>query len=364
MKILVNSRLYEEGPGTGIKNYIKNLFDEIQKVQNKDVILFAQIDDKQCIGTTLTSRIISFIPLALFRGVLFDQVYVLFLILINKPNVFFSPAHILPFFKVKNTKYVVTIHDLAFLVYPKHYSRLFRGYYTLAVRRSLKNADRIISVSQNTKNDIIKYYNIPESKIEVVHSGVDEFYFSREKQPALLSAKYFLSVVTHPKRKNIFSVLAAISSSELLKNYKYVISGLIRDENLSEFKKKIVELNLQENVILYGYAKKHELLNLYRNSVFFIYPSFYEGFGFPVVEAMAAKCPVITSNNSSLIEISPNKNWLVNPYSIDDIRSKMEKMLTLTVDERINLIEQNSNYSKNFLWSNAAKKTIDVFKNA
>ncbi|MEI8343869.1 MAG: glycosyltransferase family 1 protein [Candidatus Moraniibacteriota bacterium] len=360
MKISSNTRI-NSGKATGIKNYIQFLYESLQKQFSDNEFIFFQIDEEKILGKTFSFKWMRYVPMTNFRNILFDQFFILFLIIKQKPDVFHAPAHILPFIRIADVKYVVTVHDLAFLIYPKQYVFLFNLYYKYAIKRSLRLADRIIVVSENTKNDIIKFYNIEECKIEVIYSGINESFFENVKTKPLISEKYIFALTTHPKRKNIVSVLEALAHSNKLVEYKFIIAGLIENDQLRELKNKVYEYGLEKRVIIYGYVSDMELQNLYKNASFFIYPSFYEGFGFPVIEAMASRCPVITSNNSSLIEVTPQKKWLVDAFNIDDIREKMEDMASLNLNERFFLIQQNYEFASQFVWANAAKKTWDVF---
>lgn len=153
-----------------------------------------------------------------------------------------------------------------------------------------------------------------------------------------------------------------MSKHNELKKYKYVIAGIIDENQLIELNDIIKKLGLINNVVIWGYASEDQLKNFYQNAEFFIFPSFYEGFGFPVLEAMACKCPVITSNNSSLIEIMPNKNWLVDPYNLEDIFDKMSKIIKLEKEERKELINANWEFSKKFSWRKTGEEYANLFK--
>src|SRR3989344_5348791 len=263
MKIGINSRIYQN-KNTGIPYYIEGLYKNLLEIDKRNKYVFFQTLQNKTIGRTKIINLLNNSPGAF----LFDNFLINRLISKEKINIFHGPAHILPFFKKKNVKYILTIHDLSFLLFKKNESTLFNIYYKYALLKSLNNADVIIADSKNTKKDIKRYYHIADNKI--------------------------------------------------LSDYKYVIAGLIENKQLLLLKNKIKELKLDNRVILFGYATELQLKNLYENAEFFIYPSYYEGFGLPIFEAMACRCHVITSNNSSLIEITPNKQWLINPYNSQD----------------------------------------------
>lgn len=357
MKIGINSRLLQEGKG-GIPLYIKNLYTELLRIDKKNNYNFFQTGENTKIGSTKILKTVR----GTVGAFLFDNFLVNKLIEKEKVNIFHGPSCVLPILKAKDVKYIVTVHDLAFLKTPQIYGFLYRTYYKLALKISLKKSDVIIADSKSAKKDIIEFFKTESSKIEVIPLGVDNAFWYADHKERIIKDKYFFSLTTHPKRKNIVSVLEVMFKHEEFKKYKYVIAGLIGDDQLTELQGLIKNLGLIDNVVLWGYVSKEQLINFYQNAEFFIFPSFYEGFGFPVLEAMACKCPVITSNNSSLIEITPDKRWLVDPYNLNDICRKMDKMIKLKKKDRDELIEVNYNYSKQFSWSKTAKEHIKLFK--
>ena len=353
MKIGVNSRIYQN-ENTGIPYYIECLYKKLLKIDKSNRYIFFQIQRNKTIGKTKTINL----PNNNLSTFLFDNFLINNLIDNEKIDIFHGPAHILPFFKNKNIKYLLTVHDLSFLTLKNNQFLLFNLYYRYVIPRALKNADIIIADSRNTKEDIRRFYHIADNKIKVIYLGVNDIYFSLKKTKRLITDRYFLSLTTHPKRKNILRILEILARNKNLSDYKYVIAGLIKGEQLSSLKKKVKELNLENRVVVFGYATEEGLKNLYQNAEFFIYPSFYEGFGLPILEAIACKCPVIASNTSSIPEIYPDKNWLINPYNQDDISNKIDKMITLSKSERNCLIEKNYNFSKRFTWEETAQNYL------
>ena len=360
MKIGINSRVYQNSK-TGIPYYLECLYKKILEIDKKNQYVFFQTNDEKKIGITKTIQTFNN-PIGTF---LFDNFLVNKLIDQEKIDIFHGPANLLPFFRKKGVKHVVTIHDLAFLIPPQTHtdSKFYNWYYKSVVARSLKNADFIIAVSRSTKTDIKKFYHLSDDKIKVIHQGVNDIYFKKIRGKRLIKDKYFFSLTTHLERKNTMSVLRLMAKNRELLKYEFVIAGLIPDCQLNRLREKIKELKLEKNVILFGYASEEELVSLYQNAEFFIHPSFYEGFGFPVLEAMACKCPVITSNTSSLKEITPDKEWLVDPYNLEDINDKVVRILNLSAKKRESLIQKNYNFAKKFTWEKTAKAMIKIFNN-
>lgn len=360
MRIGVNSRVYLQA-GSGIPYYIKNLYSKLTEIDSKNSYIFFQPSDEKTIGKTLTyqTKAIG------ITGALFDLFFVNRLIKKANIEIFHGASFVLPLSKRAGVKYIVTIHDLAFLALRQEsndYSYFYCLFTKYGIRRSLKNADMIVADSENTKKDIIKYYGTPPSKIEVVHLGINEVFLKPVEDERIIKEKYIFSVSTNPKRKNTRSVLQALATSTKLSAINYVVAGIIPDHQKTELETEIRKLKLEKRVKIFGYASEHQLRNLYKNAELFIYPSFYEGFGFPVVEAMASGCPVITSNNSSLVELLPDKNWLVNPYNISDIQQKMETLLSLTNKEKKDLVKRNFEFAQRFTWDLTAQKMIRLFE--
>jgi len=358
MKIGINSRIYQ-GSKTGIPYFIECLYKKILQIDRKNQYIFFQTNDEKKIGVTKTVNTFN----NSIGTFLFDNFLVNKLINQEKIDIFHGPANLLPFFRKKGVKYILTIHDLAFLVPPQTYtySKFFNWYYKSVVSQSLSNADLIVADSQNTKKDIIRFYKIPESKVKVIYLGINKAFFKTSRKKKIINGQYFFTLTTQFKRKNTLSLLKVMANDTKLLKYKLVIAGTLRENQVSKLKKIIKKLNLEKNIVLFGYAKEEELISLYQNAKFFIYPSFYEGFGFPVLEAMACKCPVITSNNSSLKEITPDKEWLVDPYSLNDINDKMVKVLSLSAKKREGLIQKNYNFAKKFTWEKTARKYLRIF---
>jgi glycosyltransferase involved in cell wall biosynthesis len=358
MIVGVNSRAYQNSE-TGIPYFIKCLYQTVLKKVDGNQYVFFQTSGNKKLGET---QVIS-LPQNNLSNIMFDTILVLFLIIKNKVDVYHSPANVLPIIKVPGVKYVLTIHDLSFLVFPEQYPRIFNMYYKAITWLSIKNADVIVADSKSTKKDILKYYNVSSNKIKVVYLGVNYIYRTNTKRARLVKDKYLFSITTHPQRKNIYGVLEALATNEHLRKYRYVIAGLIPNANLVQLKERISNLGLTKIVIVYGYASEEELISLYQNAEIFVYPSFYEGFGLPVIEAMSCGCPVIVSNNSSLIEVIPDNQWTVDPNKTNNISSKMNQLINLSGTQRKDLVKRNQKFINKFNWLDSASNYVEIFKN-
>ena len=346
--------------GTGVPNYVACLYRKCLEIDPDNQYVFFQPNASRTLGATQ----IAHAPRGLLGAAWFDCLRVQRLIRRANLDVYHGPAHFLPLQKCAGVKYMVTVHDLAFRVMPEQYDWKHRGYFGWQLSRSLRMADAIAADSHNTKKDIIHFYGIPQERIHVVHLGVADHFFQAAGLPQerLIADKYFFSVTTHPMRKNIIGALKAFALFAGRYQLKYVIAGLMNEAQRQELFARAGELGVRDRITLFGYVEDDQLINLYRNAEFFIYPSFYEGFGLPLVEAMACGCPVIASNTSSLPEIMPDNEWLVDPNNPADMADRMQRLLTLPPEQRREIVEQNQRQARNFTWDKTASRMIGIFE--
>lgn len=216
--------------------------------------------------------------------------------------------------------------------------------------------------------DIIRYFKIPENKIKVIYLGVDEDYkplseteIRKVRQKYHLNYPFILYVGSLISHKNIPTLIKAFYK---LKKYglphKLVITGKRgwKYKNIFEI---ISKLNLQKDVVFTGYVQREDLPALYNAADLFVYPSLYEGFGLPPLEAMACGTPVITSNTSSLPEVVGNAGIMVDPYDIDGLAKAMYEVLT-NEGLRAELRKRGLERAKMFSWKKTAEETLNVYK--
>lgn len=280
----------------------------------------------------------------------------------EKIDIFFTPN--INFIALsKNCRHIVTVHDLSFEKFPEFYDIKGRIWHKLAnFQRIIENCNLVVAVSKNTKNDLIDLYKIRGSKITVIHSGIDNDFeiikdsqiLEKVKLKYNLSDDFILYLGNLEPRKNIESIIEAFS---LLKtNTKLVIAGGEGWKNKSIYK-TIKDNNLKDRVIFTGYVNKDDKPALYNLAKVFVYPSYYEGFGFPPLEAFACGIPVITSYSSSLSEVAGDAALMVDPYNINDIYKAMNKLL-LDDSLRDDLKNRGLELSKNYNWKKTAEKFL------
>ncbi len=224
---------------------------------------------------------------------------------------------------------VVTIHDLIFLRYPELYKNVDRKIYTKKAKWACKRADKIVAISQQTKSDLQQFLNIPEEKISVIYQGVNPVYWEDFNTETLtntlakykLPTKFGLFVGTLETRKGVDKILEAIRISRV----PMVFIG--RKTAFWESQLKLSENQQIKNLIYNPTVKSNtELAHIYQLANFFLYPSIFEGFGIPVLEALTSKTPVITSNISSLPEVAGPSSILVNPKNADEIAAAQTQL--------------------------------------
>lgn len=227
--------------------------------------------------------------------------------------------------KSRHIPSVVTIHDVAFHTFPDMYHRHDRMIYDLKWRYACRNADQIIAISQCTARDIVKYYGVDERKLNVVYQPVNSIYYQEPTTPNR-KHPYMLYVGSVNSRKNLMGVVQAMASIPESVRIPLVVVG-----DGGAYKRQVmeyVESHRLTSMVEWRTAASHdELRSLYTDATLFVYPSFYEGFGLPVVEASLCKCPVLTSSISSLPEAAGPHAVLVDPYDNSDIARGMMKLL-------------------------------------
>ncbi len=265
---------------------------------------------------------------------------------------------------------IVSIQDLVFMKYPEHRGHRLSNYYLRRTKIALKNAEQIIASSRSTKNDLIELLDIPKEKIDVVYLGVSKDFMVNKnviKTNEIIAkyipkeTKYILSVSTLEPRKNLPVLIKAFSllPNRLKQEYKIVLTGG-KGWNNRELQDTIENYNLTDKVISTGFVPDRDLPYIYNRASVFAYPSLYEGFGLPPLEAMASGTPVVCSNKSSLPEVIGKAGILIDPTNEGELAHALEKVLTSRkISEQ--MIKRGLKQSKKFNWKKAAVETIAVF---
>lgn len=296
----------------------------------------------------------------------------------EKLDIYHSPANIIP---LKYTgPAVVTLHDLAIYQHPDWFPANFMSRQIFSTKilvpKSLRKADKIIAVSENTKEDIIKRFKVPAKKIQVVYEGVNQ-----EKEANITSLvelkkkfgikdNYILFLGTIEPRKNITALVKAyhgllsryrIKNQKENKNCPQLVLAGGKGWKYKEVFKTIDKLKLKNEVKYLDYVKYQDKIGLMQNALCFVFPSLYEGFGLPILEAMSLGTPVITSDVSSIPEVAGTAALLVNPNSVADLVQAIEKV----VDDkklRAQMAQKGKEQAKKFSWQQTAEETLAIYR--
>jgi len=267
-----------------------------------------------------------------------------------------------------DSKIVITIHDLIPILYPDTYTMIDRTYWRHVLPLFAKTAEQIITVSESTKNDLVSLLNIDETKVSVTPLGIDNRYKKPLKDNIMtinryyLPDQYILYVGTLQPRKNLATLIYAFYKLKQVKQIKHklVIVGK-KGWLYNDIFKLVNKFNIASEVKFTGYVPDEDLPYLYNAADLFVYPSFYEGFGLPPLEAMACGTPVITSNTSSLPEVVGDAGIMVDPYDVDGLAQAMYEVLT-NDDLREDLIKKGIERAKMFSWEKTARETLKVYE--
>jgi glycosyltransferase involved in cell wall biosynthesis len=264
----------------------------------------------------------------------------------------------LPFsIKDSGIKSIVTIHDLIFLKYPNLYPFVDRQVYHLKFRRACADADVIIAISEATKKDIILYFNTPAEKIKVAYQSCNPSYFTfspeTEKAEKIskkyqLPSQFMLYVGTMEERKNLLTIIKALAMLPPSERIPLVAIGGKRKDYFKKVKEYLQTKKLEHLVIFPEGVEDDELPYFYNQATLFIYPSLYEGFGLPVLEALLCRTPVITSGVSSMPEAGgPASIYLANPADVSEMANSISSLLSAGT-ERASILHEGFNWAQSF----------------
>jgi glycosyltransferase involved in cell wall biosynthesis len=287
--------------------------------------------------------------------------------LIENADVFHMPDFAVPV--PRKIPGVLTIHDLIFLRYPKYFTRVNRTYMRQMAQFSADNAKVIITDSLSTKKDIIDYLSVPEDKISVIYLAAGKQFKPADSGQVNeviarfgISMPYLLYVGTLEPRKNVITLLESFSYCHKKDRdfpYRLVIAGK-KGWLYEDIFQRVEELQLTDKVIFTGFVHDRDLPALYSGASAFIYPSIYEGFGFPIIEAMSCGIPVICANTSSLLEVAGDAALLHDPMDVEQLA---ETILKVTGDSILcrDMIDKGFANAGRFSWERTAAETLKVY---
>lgn len=374
----VNCLIFEKA---GFGRYTYNLVKNLLKIDQKNhYFLYASFirkkNERKKILTDLVKETksknvtIRIIPIPAAWKEFLGQLPFSLKVFIKDPlDIYFAP-HFAGIPKKGFDNMIVAIHDLVFIKYPEHRGRKLSNYYLKRTKQALEQTKMVIAVSSSTKKDLQKYFDL-DKKIFVIPEAATENFRVYKNQKLIAhktnkylprAIKYLLSVGTLEPRKNLSLIIKAFAllPNDLKKEYRLVFVGGPGWNN-KMFKKTIKNYNLESKVIFTGFADEDVLPYIYNRAAIFIYPSIYEGFGLPPLEAMASGTPVIVSNCSSLPELVGRAGVLIDPQNEEELaRAIKQILLSKKLAKKLSL--RGLKQAKKFTWEKTAQETLKVFK--
>ncbi len=353
---------------TGVAIYAKGYITKLKDTKNKYFLLI-QNDEKDYDNLENQNIFIIRLKYKIFRNFFFrtlmEQIYIPYLSIKMEIDVVHSMHYSFPFFLF--CKRIISVHDMTFFLFPEYHVKIKVIYFRFFIKLIPYFADKIVFVSKSTQNDFLQHFpKTNRSKIEQIYVGIDnEYNINRENESFVLSKyslnskKYILFIGTIEPRKNVNGLLTAFSDyCKKNKNINLAIIGMIGWKYTNSM--KTIDADIHSRINMLGYVSEEEKSIILSNALIFIYPSFYEGFGIPILEAMLEEVPVITSNISSMPEVIGNCGILIDPTSSKNIE---KAMIDLTDDAqlRTKLSMKAKERSKLFKGDTSADKYASLY---
>jgi glycosyltransferase involved in cell wall biosynthesis len=351
----------------GVGNYIKNLVWALSGIDREnEYVLFASADNACHLKGLGENFCIEFAPSNRMLRLPWEQSILPLRLKQKQIDVYHGATFVTPL--LKTCGHVVSIHDMTFHLVPERHSLYKRLYFRSMIPAAVLRSDKVIAISESAKRDLLRFVTTDEGKINVIHHGVERrFQPVREKgrldnirEKYGLGRRFILFVGLIEPRKNLENLVDAYVSSGLGEDFDLVLAGNL-GWGYSGLLRKIGSSQFRERIHLPGYIADADLPGLFSMAVAFVYPSVYEGFGLPVLEAMACGTPVITSQISSLPEVVGDAAILVDPSDPKALASALQIVLA---DEHLrkSLSERGIQRAQLFTWEKAAQKTLGVYR--
>ncbi len=370
MKIGIDCRMYGPESTTGIGNYIKNLTSNLFLIDKKnDYILFMK--DPIFSSFSLPGKKVKKVKIDFPWYSFAEQTAFLKILLEHKLDLIHFPQFNIPIFYPK--KFIVTIHDITPKFFPGpniKKSLVRRICYHKVFNSAVKKSKKIITVSNHTKNQIVKNFNTPKDKIKVIYLGIEEKFklISNKKQITDLMSEYGISkpfifyVGVWRDHKNLPNLVEAF---DILKNHLnldiQMVLGGNPDDRYPEIIKAVEKSKNRNDIIMPGFISENELPIFYNAAELFVLPSFCEGFGLVAIESLACGTPVASSNTTSVPEIIQDSGIYFNPENPKDIAAAIKNILT-DREAYLSLKIRGMEHVKKYSWLNCAKKTLQVYQ--
>ena len=367
MRIAIDARKLRD---YGIGTYVRNLLRHLARLdQTTEYVLLCQPADIE-IATRARARTSARCPTGRRAYSVREQFSIPLDLRREEVDLFHAPHYVLP--PLTPCKSVVTIHDCIHLRFPQYLpNRLGYAYARASLWMATHRAGRVLTVSEASKRDILRYFRVPESKIDVIYNAIDERFGERadgRRRSAQVRERYqlndpFVLYAGNIKpHKNLERLIEAFHTLRRggLEHVKLLIIG----DEISKYatlRRAVHRHKLHKHVRFFGFVPDKTLASLYRLAGVFVFPSLYEGFGLPPLEAMASGTPVITSNVSSLPEVVGDAALLIDPYDPDAIADAMRRVLTDPALARATCARAASRASQQFSWERSVRRVREIY---
>jgi len=351
----------------GVGNYIKHLVASLSKLDaQNEYLLFASRENAHHLQDLGGNFRIQYGPGSRSLRLPWEQTILPLRLKRERIDLYHGPTFVTPL--LKTSRQVVSIHDMTFHLTPERHSLHKRIYFRAMIPKAIRRSDAIIAVSESTKRDLLRLLEIEEeSKISLVPLGVDSRFYPRTDEAELagvrkkygLPPKFILFVGMIEPRKNLRTLVEAYESAGLANDFELVVAGSL-GWNYEALLRQIARSPVGHRIRMPGYVADADLPALYSLATVFVYPSLYEGFGLPVLEAMACGVPVITSDISSLPEVAADAGVLFDPSSSQALASVLQRVLG-SGELRQLLSERGRQRARLFTWELTAQKTLAAY---
>lgn len=354
---------------TGTEWYSWHIIEQLKQIAKSDDKFLLYTGTELTDGLKVLSENFLQKKLAWPPKYLWTQIRLWWELLVSPPDVLLVPAHTIPFLPLpKKIKVCVNVHDVGFKRSPELYKPIQVWYHDLTMRRIKQRADVIITISEFSKKEIVELYSVKPEKIRVVYLGFDDGKFlpasidnSETLKKYNIAKPYLLYVGRLEKKKNIANMIAAFAiAKEKNHDLKLVLAGSAGHQ-FEDIKKIIEDNKLGQEVIITGYVAQEDLPIIYNHAEIFLFPTLYEGFGLPILEAMASAVPVLTSNFAPHTEVGGDAAYYADPYSPQSLADGIIKILT-EVDLKQSLKEKGLIRVREFSWRQTAEEIYKIIK--
>lgn len=369
MKIAINCAFFLP-KGGGIKEYIGNLVTNLLSLDNENEYIFYVLADAkdyamQNLPSSIKLKVMPFTSVNKVYRSLFEYRYWKAEEIVEKFDIFHSPFFHSP--KFRYAKVILTVHDLRFCRFPSTYTKLRLWYLKYAVKKSVLSCNHIISISQFTKDELMKIYGINGEKISVVHEAVNIANFNidlGDYKPVwcdkLFNKRILLTVGHLEPRKNYNRLIQSFSKLKENKCNKDVVLVIVGKKG-HHYQNTLQLIATTKDVLYLDFVEHKDLVWLYQKAALFVFPSYYEGFGFPPLEAAANGLISAVSNVSSMPEICGNSVAYFNPYDINDMSTVVDLALN-DLNYRVVLKSRSLLNLNRFSWQKNANETLAIYK--